>query len=64
MRTEKLNDIKVRLRFQWRLWLKIKRSADVDSGEVEKAWKNFKESVTSTAAEVCGTKRCGDRKRR
>ena len=64
VRTEKLKVSEVRLRFQGRLQLKMKRSAEVNSGEVEKVWREFKESMMSTVIEVCGTKQCGDRQKR
>ena len=61
VRTEKLKVSEIRLRFQGRLQLKMKRSAEMNSGEVERVWREFKESIMSTAIVVCGAKRCGDR---
>ena len=63
LRMEKLKDSEVRLRFQWRLWLKMKESVDADNREVEKAWKEFEESVMNMAVEVCGARQCGDRQK-
>lgn len=50
-------------RFQWRLVAENEKEADVDNGEVEEALNKFKESITSTAVEVCGTQWCRDRQK-
>lgn len=42
LRTVTLKDSEVRLRLQWRLQLRMKKSVGVESGEVEKVWKEFK----------------------
>lgn len=63
MKTEKLKDRELRLRFQRRLVVKNEKEADVDNGEVEEALNTFKESITSTAVEVCGTQWCRDRQK-
>lgn len=55
-----MKDSEVRLRFQWILCLKMKRSIGGESGEVVKAWKELKECVMNVTMEVQGTKRCGN----